>query len=236
MNFKIKTKKDWAIAFIFTILIIYGITTRFSYRFQSFLLEYGDPRLTNMNQPRSYGNLIITVLIMTILVEVLLVFYRKSAKLKIITVLVGIVCSVILFAGYLFNCKLIVSVIGKEEPVSVHANGWATDINLNMNKEQQDRLVSYCEALQPVPIEQEKKLESIFYADGNITGDSLLIWITYPKKYGHNYDLMVCVYDNMIFIRKGYNNKNKEIVTFYKDNGLLSLINSELTYSDVRGW
>lgn len=224
MNLKIKTKKDWAIAFIFTMLIIYGITTRFSHRFQSFLLEYGDPRLTNMNQPRSYGNLIITILIMTILVEVLLMFYRKSVKLKIITILVGLVCSVLLFAGYLFNCNLIVSVIGKEEPVSVHANGWATDINLNMNKEQQDRLVSYCETLLPVSIEQEKELESTFYADGNITGDSLLIWITYPKKYGHNFDLMVCVYENMIFIRKGYNNNNKEIVTFYKDNGLLSFI------------
>lgn len=235
MNFKIKTKKDWAIAFVFTMLIIYGITTRFTYRYQSFLLEFGDPRLTNMNQPGGYGNLIITVLIMTILVEILLVFYHKSLKLKIITVLVGIVCSVILFVGYLFNCNLIVSVIGKEEPVSVHANGWANDINLNMNKEQQDKLVSYCETLQPVSIEQQEKLKSAFYADGNITCNSLLIWITYPKKYGHNYDLMVCVYENMIFIRKGYNNKNKEIVTFYKDNGILSLINTELTYGDVRG-
>lgn len=225
MNLKIKTKKDWVIAFIFALLIVYGITTRFSFRLQSFLLEYGNPRLTNMNQPRSYGNLIITVLVMTLLIEILLAAYHKSVKMKVTILLAGIVCSVFLFAGYLINCNLIVSVMGKEEPVSVHANGWATNIALTMSKEQQDKLVSYCETLQPVSKEQEKKSESTFYADGNITGDSLLIWIVYPKKYGHNYDLMVCVYDNMIFVRKGYNYRDKEIVTFYKDNGLVSFIN-----------
>lgn len=225
MNIRIKGKKDWLIAFIFSLLIIYGITTKFSYKIQSFLLGYGNSKLTNMNQPRGYGNLILTVLIMTLLVEILLIAYHKSIKMKIITLLAGILCVVLLFAGYLFNCNLIVSVVGKEEPVSVHANGWGTDIKLNMNKEQQDKLVSYCETLEPVTANQEKMLESTFYSDGNITSNSLLIWITYPKKYGHNYDLMVCVYHNMIFIRKGYNNDNEEIVTFYKDNGILSLIN-----------
>ena len=225
MNLPIKTKKDWVIAFIFALLIIYGISTRFSFRLQSLLLEYGNSKLTNMNQPRGYGNLIITALVMTILIEIMLMAYRKSTKIKIITLLSGMLCAALLFAGYLFNCNLIVSVIGNEEPVSVSANGWGTDIKLNMNKEQQDKLVSYCETLGPVSADQEKELENSFYADGNITGNSLLIWITYPEKYGHNFDLMVCVYDNMIFVRKGYNNRNKEIVTFYKDNGLLSLIN-----------
>jgi len=178
-----------------------------------------------MNQPRGYGSLIITVLIMTLIIEILLIAYHKSIKIKIFTLLAGILFSGLLFAGYLLNCNLIVSVIGNEEPISVSANGWGTDIHLNMNKEQQDKLVSYCETLEPVSTGQEKKFESTFYADGNITGNSLLIWMTYPKKYGHNFDLMVCVYDNMIFVRKGYNNSNKEIVTFYKDNGLLSLIN-----------
>jgi hypothetical protein len=177
-----------------------------------------------MNQPRGYGNLIITVIIMTLIIEILLIAFHRSIKIKIITLLAGILCAVLLFAGYLFNCNLIVSVIGKEEPISVRANGWGTDINLNMNKEQQDKLVSYCETLEPISADQEKKSESTFYADGNITGKSLLIWITYPKKYGHNFDLMVCVYDNMIFVRKGYDNRSKEIVTFFKDNGLLSLI------------
>jgi hypothetical protein len=225
MNIQIKAKKDWVIAFIFALLIVYGISTRFSYRLQSLLLEYGNSKLTNMNQPRGYGNLIITALVMTIIAEILLIVYRKSIKIKIFTLLAGMLCAVLLFAGYLFNCNLIVSVIDIEKPVSVRANGWGTDINLNMNTEQQDKLVSYCETLEPVPADQEKELENVFYADGNMTSNSLLIWITYPKKYGHNYDLMVCVYDNMIFVRKGYNNRNKEIVTFYKDNGLLSLIN-----------
>lgn len=225
MNLKIKTKKDWIIAVIFTFLILYGITTRFSYRIQAFLLDYGNSKLTNMNQPRGYGNLIITLLIMTILAEFLLFLYHQSVNVKIITLLAGIICSGLLFAGYLLNCNLIVSVMGKTEPVSVRADGWTSKMNLDMTREQEAKLVSFCETLQPVSAQQEKRLEQAFYANGNMTGDSLLIWITYPKKYGHNYDLMVCVYDTMIFVRKGYNNKNREIVTFYEDNGLLSFIN-----------
>jgi hypothetical protein len=158
------------------------------------------------------------------LIEILLIYYKKPGKLKVMTIVGGILCVLLLFGGYLLNCNLIVSVAGKENPISVHANGWATDLKLNLNREQQDKLVSYCETLQPVSAEQEKKLESKFYSNENIVGNSLLIWITYPKKYGHNYDYMVCVYDNMIFVRKGYNYKNRELVTFFQDNGLLSFI------------
>lgn len=225
MDFKIKSRKDRIIAFAFALLIIYGITTIFTQRLQTLLLEYGNPKLTNMNQPGGYGNLIVTVLVMTLLVEIVLFLYHKSVKMKVIAVLTGILCAVLLFVAYLINCNLIVSVAEKEEPVSVHANGWASDISLNMNAEQQERLVSYCKTLKPVSGQQEKELESKFYANGQMTGDSLLIWIQYPKKYGHNYVLSVCVYDDLIFIRKGYNNHQKEIVTFYQDNGLLSLVN-----------
>lgn len=142
MNIRIKTKKDWVIASIFALLVIYGITTRFSFRLQAFLLPFGNSKLTNMNQPRSYGNLIITTLIMTLLAEIVFIIHHKPVRVKIIAPLAGFLCSVLLFAGYLINCNLIVSVTGKEEPKSVHARGWGTDMKLNMNGEQQNQLVT----------------------------------------------------------------------------------------------
>lgn len=223
---KIKTKKDWIIALIFTVLIIYGITTRYSYQFKSFLLNYGNVKLTNMNQPGGYGNLIITILVMTLIIEVILIYKRKSLKYKLLTPFVGIVCSVLLFIGYLINCNLIVSVIGKEEPIQIHADGWNSDSDIVIDDKEKEQLITYCETLKPVPFKQEREYENLYYkSGGSMTTDSFFIWITYPKKYGHHYDLMVCVYQSKIFIQKGYNQENKAIVTFFQDNGLLALVN-----------
>lgn len=222
---RIKTKRDWCITFIFTILIVYGITTGFSFKLQSWLLNFGNPKLTNMNQPKSYGNLMITALTMTVIIEILLFLYHKSVKIKLITIVAGIACTGFIFMGYLMNCNLIVSVIKNSESIRMHIGGWGREVNVTMDEGQKEKLISYCEKLKPVSKMEEKKLEKSFYSSKtDITVESILIWTTYPKKYGHNYDMMVCVYNDMIFIRKGYDNHQREIVTFFKDNGLIDLI------------
>lgn len=62
-NFRIKTKRDWCIAAILASFVVYAISTRFSYTFQSILLQYGNPMMTKMNQPKSYGNIMFTVVV-----------------------------------------------------------------------------------------------------------------------------------------------------------------------------
>ncbi len=219
---KITSRKDWIIAFVFTSLVVYGVSSHYSFRLQSFLLTYGNSRLTNMNQPRGYANLMVVFLVMTLITEIILFLYHKSWVKKLVTALAGVILTLLIWAGYLINCDLIVSVIHTSEPSSIHVGGWGHQVDVTMNEEQKEQLITYCETLQPVNAQKERALEAAFHKSG-FTSKSILIWSTYPRKYGHNYDLMVCVYQDMIFIRKGYNGK-QEIVTFYEDNGILDLL------------
>lgn len=222
---KIQTKKDWGIAFIFSTLVIYASTNPFSSRIQAWLLQFGNPKLTNLNQPASYGNVMITVLVLTVLTELLLILYRKSLKYRLIVPIAGLALSAGLFAGYLFNCDLIVSVMEKDVPAEVSIGGWGHSVSINLTEEEKRHLIRLCETLQPVSPEKDAALKERFYQPGvEATSNSIRIWISYPPLYGHNFSLIVCVYEDMIFVRKGYGNSHKEIVTFFEDNGILELL------------
>lgn len=95
---ELRTKRDRTIAYIFTILVVYGISTRFD--FQPWLLKYGNPMMTQMNQPKSYGNVIFTILIMTIITVVLLILRKKSIKVMCIVALIGCLAAVATFKLY----------------------------------------------------------------------------------------------------------------------------------------
>lgn len=221
---KIKTRRDWCLAFIFTLIIVYAISTRFSFAFQSWLLRYGNPMLTDMNQPKSYGNVIFTILVMTVITEIVLIRYRKSKKAKGILAVGGIAAAAAVFGMYLFNTNLIVSAIEEEAERIVSIGYWGGD-DLEIPEEQQKEIIALCEELKPVSEEEESRLEEDFYAEGDVVSRSVLIWAVYPKRYGHNFDMMVCVYGDQIYVRKGYDNRQNEIVTFFEDNGLVEKIN-----------
>lgn len=222
-RFKIKTKKDWCLAFIFATLVVYGISRTFSYTLQNWLLQYGNPMMTNMNQPKSYGNVMFTIVVMTIIVEIVLFRHKKSKKIMCLLAASGCVFTAAVFGMYLLNVEKIVSVIEEEDCLNVNIGYWAGN-DLNLTEEQKENIARMCEELEPVSAEEEAKLEAEFYADGEWTSKAVLIWVTYPEKYGHNFDLMVCVYEDHVFIRKGYGNDQKEIVTFFEDNGLIEAL------------
>lgn len=223
-EFEIKTKKDWCLAGIFAALIVYGISTRFSFTFQSWLLKYGNPMLTNMNQPKSYGNVIFTVIVMVILTEIMLVRHKKSVKVMGFVAAGGIIVTVAVFGLYIYNTDQIVSVIEEEEGGGISIGYWGEE-DLQIEEEEQKEIIKLCETLKPVSDAEERKFEKEFYADNEYIGDSILIWATYPKRYGHNFDLMVCMHEDRIFVYKGCDNSQKEIVTFFEDNGLARKVN-----------
>lgn len=219
-----KRKRDWVIAFLFTALIVYGVTNYYSYHLQNVLLEIGDFRMTNVNQPQSFGNVIVTILVMTALTLLVLWIQKKPFRMKAGIVFGGVLLAAAVLGGYFFYCRLIISAADTEEPVRISIGRWGS-AKEEVSEEQEQKLTEYCASLAPVDKGLQKELEEQFYMRGGAsTGDSVLIWITYPRRYGHRYDLMVCVYEDMIYIRKGYNNDGKELVTFCRDNGLLDLI------------
>ena len=131
-NFRIKTKRDWCIAAILASFVVYAISTRFSYTFQSILLQYGNPMMTKMNQPKSYGNIMFTVVVMMILVIVILIRHKKSKKIIAIVVIGTGMVFFGIFQMYLYNVDKIVSVIEEEEGNRIFISYWGgEDLNVD---------------------------------------------------------------------------------------------------------
>lgn len=219
---KIKTKKDWCIAFVFTTLIVYVISGFLTYHFQGILLRFGNPMMTNMNQPKSYGNVAFTIVIMTILIEIILFRKRKKTILKVLCPLIGFVLSLAVIAGYFIHVDLIVSSIEKENGNIIGISPWAEEADLTFTKEEEQQIMRLCEQLKPVSKERQRELEKqVLDEYEEMPEGTELIWICYPEHYGHSLDLMVCVAKQSIFVFKGYDNRQKAIITFFEDNGLL---------------
>lgn len=221
--FQIKTKKDWCIAFLFALLVVYGISTFFSFDFQCLLLRYGNPMLTNMNQPKSYGNVIFTILVMTVLTEVVWWKKKRSVRAKAAGAAAGAALAAAVLAGYFLSCSLIVSSIEHGDGVVTSISPWGRESDVSFTEGQRQEIKKLCEGLQPVSAGEQKQLEQEYLeAGGDIPDSAELIWITYPQRYGHMFDLMVCVDGERIFVKKGYDNRQRPIVTFFEDNGLCS--------------
>lgn len=224
-NLKIKTKRDWCIAAVFTTFIVYAISTRFSQTFQSILLKYGNPMMTNMNQPKSYGNVMFTIAAMVIIVEAMLFIHKKPKWVMGLLGVVGIFSVVAVFQLYLYNVDKIVSVTEEADGGYVSIGYWAND-DWRVDEEKAKEIFDLCEKLEPLPESEQAEIEKELAENDDFTADSILIWAQYPEKYGHNFDLMVCIYEDKIFVNKGYDNKGRDIVTFFDDNGLLEMVDS----------
>lgn len=230
----IKNKRDWFIAFAFTFLVVYAISTRFSHRVDNWLFNFTPDFFTNMNQLRSYGNWLITIVAMAVIVEVVLLMYRKIRKVKL-WVFVGVfVAAVVLwlgvFFGYQLHSKLVVSVIDTEQPV-----GFGIDPGMDSEEayiqgtsltiEEKERLLELCKTLQPVDeTEQERLYREYKESDGAWFIEAEEVGFRYPVKYGHDFIFNIRIYDGNIYVRKGYNEKQQELIVFFEDNGLLRMV------------
>ena len=105
-NFRIKTKRDWCIAAVLTTFVVYAISTKFSFIFQSILLKCGNPMMTNMNQPKSYGNIIFTIVVVMILAEIILFRHKKSKKIMGILAVGTVIVVFGIYQLYLYLYKL----------------------------------------------------------------------------------------------------------------------------------
>ena len=95
------------------------------------------------------------------------------------------------------------------------------DIRLYLSQHRENNNVS------KTTIDNIRRIISSFFSwleNEDYIEDTLLLWTQYPEKWGHNFDLMVCVYQDIIFVQKGYDYKQQDIVLFFEDNGLLEVI------------
>lgn len=221
-GWKIKSKKDWCIAFIFTALIIYGISQGFTFRLNKILMRITDSRLTELNQPSGYGNTAVTFFIMGNIAGIVLIIKKQSGKKILGAVMTGILTALVCIGGYLLHCKMIVSTPESINPGSVRVSGRSLENNgfsVNYNEEDEDmvRLVNLCTSLKKLPGEEQKKLREKFERDYD---EEIMIWLSYPERYFHSYCLILRIWEDKIYILRD----NGREVIFFEDNGLIEMI------------
>lgn len=230
----IKNKRDWFIACAFTFLIVYAISTRLSWRVDNWLFNFTPDLFTNMNQLRSYGNWLITIVVMAVIVEAVLLVYRKIWKVKIWVFMSVFATAVVLwlgvFFGYQLHSRLVVSVIDTEQPVSfgISQGVYKEDAYIygdSLTPEEKEKLLELCKTLQPVGEEEQERLYREYKdSDGDWFMNAAKIGFRYPVKYGHDFHFNIRIYDGNIYVRKGYNEKQKDLIVFFEDNGLLQVV------------
>lgn len=221
-KWRIRTKKDWGIAFGFTALLVYAVIGRFSQRINRVLLYVTDPRLSDLNQPVSYGNVALTALVMGVLAGAVLLVKKKAKKQVILCFAAGCLTAAVSLGAYFFHCSLLVNVPGRMEPVSIWVySDRGTNENWNgtydPGDELQARFLERCTSLEELPKDGQARERALFEEkEKEGAGEEIRIWIRYPRKYLHSYSLLLTVRDGQVFIRRD-GGKN---TVFFKENGL----------------
>lgn len=222
IEWKIKSKKDWCIAFLFTALVIYGISQGFTFRLNKVLMKITDSRLTELNQPSGYGNTAVTFFIMGGIAGIVLIIKRQSGKKILCAVMAGILMALACMGAYLLHCKLIVSTPESAAPDSVWVSGKSFENNgfsEKYNEENKDmvKLVKLCTSLKELPGEEQEKLRKSFTHDYD---EEIMIWLSYPERYFHSYCLILRIWEDKIYILRD----NGSEVIFFENNGLIEMI------------
>ena len=221
----IKTSKDWIISGIFMTLIIYCITMIFNDKIYEFMIAFVPPKLSRLNIPESYGNLIITVLIMTVIITFILIMKRRSKKNCFITLIVGLVIAIAIFGAFKYHCYFIVNTAFTREAEYGSISNYSIEkykqISLNSGDERLKKLISMVNSLEEVPKEEQNKLrEEMKNTDYDIN-----VWISFPTAYGYHYSLVFKTVDDKIYFNNGY---YKNDYHFFQDNGLIDYANELL--------
>lgn len=225
-KFKIQSKKDWVIFWVFAALISYGVAynydTDVTYRLRS--LE--NPWLWVGNEPQSYGRMIIAVVILAVVAEIVCFLRHKDFKIKLAVLAAGLILPVALTGMYVANCNLIVSVIWQEEPdMTVYWGRHEDTVRYVPNEEEQAALLEYCRNMTIVSDDQVQEELMQWYRDteGSSLWSPAQIDMHFPKKYGHSCWLKVQVWEDYLYIFRGYG-RNSILITLFEDNGLIAYL------------
>lgn len=227
---KIKTKRDWCIAFLFAVIIVYGISMKFSNIYRELLLPLANHKMTNLNYHEGYGNWIVTSVVMTLIILLVMAAQkplenkRFSLRRYLAVLGAGTAAALLGLGAFIVHSHLIVSSVHSMQPLSIAVSrrGYESVVITDpctQGNEDVREMIQLCVQLEEMePAAQKEILESGF--DPNYS-ESDCIWITYPKRFGHSYDLVIHIQEGIIYIGRGYDIKNQFMTPIYEDNGIL---------------
>lgn len=228
-KFKINSKKDWAIFWIFAALIAYAVAYNYDTGITYRLRSMGNPWLWEGNEPQSYGRMIIAVIVLAILAEAVCFLRHKNLRVKLAVLAGALLMPVLLTGMYLINCRLIVSVIWQEEPdnMTVWWGEHEDTIRYTPSEEEQQLLLEYCRNMTIVSDKQVQDEFMQWYWDtkGESIFSATRVDLHFPKKYGHSCWFTVQVWGDYLYFFRGNGTGGNNIhVTLFEDNGLVAYL------------
>ena len=223
-KWRIKTGRDWMIAFLFATLLVYAVLGIFTGRINRMLMYVTDPRLSDLNQPSGYGNVALTALIMGAVTGAVLLVKKQPFQRAALSLAAGCILAAVSIGAYFYHCSLLVHVPQEEMPGRVSVQkGWdheqgRVNENFDPGDEKLAAFVELCTSLKELPKAQQKQAGALY--DRNRSSDreeEIRIWISYPEKYLHSYSLLLWIDNGQIFaLRDGGKDRR-----FFEDNGLV---------------
>ncbi|HML37148.1 MAG TPA: hypothetical protein PKA19_07000 [Bacillota bacterium] len=225
---RIKSKRDWFIAFIIAFLFIYLIALKFQVRISELLWPLTPDKLSILNQPDGQGVFAAAVLAMTALSIGVMIYKKVKGKYLVLALAGGIVIAGAAIGAYCYQCQSIVNIPSESKPESVDVQYFGRDggfVNYQPDEETKARIVDKVLTLQPLPKEEAKaereaakqRIENTADSRGGWT--SVAVW--YPKEDGYSYLISIDIEDHVIRADRGHSLNS---TVFYRDNGLLELI------------
>lgn len=202
----IKTKRDWAIAAGFLLLLSYLITSRYQQGMNEWLMKFSPEKMSYFNQPEKHGVYLLTVILAAALGTILWIWQRKMSEKPLRKGLLIIWAAAVLALGivwgaYQAECRQIVNTPSTGLKPDVHISDWSMDLPepLELTEEQQQQIVDLCLNLQALPKEeQETMMEQLTQDDG------IEIHIWYPEYKGHSYNLWFHLEGDILCLYRGH--------------------------------
>ena len=232
-KFRIQSKKDWVIFWIFALLICFALGSYFGGRYDKWLFQFANPYMMDLNQPHSWAELMVFLLIFAVVVEAVLFLCKKSVKIKIFMLISALLVPMVTAAGYRVHTNLIVSSLWKMEPNNVSVSYYGEDKTKplrirkeDLSKEEMRQLIELCRNM--TPVSDEAVLEQLWQWYKEDTEERHMyengIYLFFDEKWGHNYDFWLSIDDGIIYLWRGYSSSQTGIkteITFFEDNGII---------------
>lgn len=222
-GFRIKSKRDWCIAFAFAFLFLYLTALKFQTRISELLWPLTPDKISLLNQPDEQGVFAAAVLAMTALSIGVMIYKKIKGKYLVFALTGGIVIAGAAIGAYCYECQSIIKIpLGcKPEGVSVTYLDERDHsfVSYTLDEKTKAQIVNKVLALQPLSGKGEKQLNGRNDTEGRSGETSISIW--YPKKDGYSYLVSVSIKDNVIYTDRG---RSPASTVIYQDNGLSEIL------------
>jgi hypothetical protein len=228
MKLPIKTKKDWCIAFIAAFIILYYLSMNYDFRIMQFMMRFAPLKMNLMNYPAGWGNFVIVGIGMTILTLGVLLIKKATVKRIVLAATVGTTFTAAMLFGFMLHTNLIVDTSKNMKATSVWITCYEQEQNIDSKPgdELTDQLIASAIALKAKSDSQQKLLRALPENSEDIVYH---IWISYPKKYGQSYDLILYASKDRIYSYHGDGTGDTRV--YYEDNGFLQTLDKIIDQS-----